>query len=673
MYINSSTGDVYGPKTSGGWGAVACNIRGPAGAPGATGATGYSPQYIVAAGVPGAGVGNNGDMYINSTTSDVYGPKASGAWGGIVCNIKGAAGAAGPPGVGYNPRGAWAAGTTYAQGDQVSSGGSLYISLVNANTGNSPATSPTFWEPVAATPAGSQTPWLQNIDAATFELHNTAKIGIATSAPAYPLDVVGDVNITGVYRVGGVPIGTASQTPWTADINAASHRLYSAGTIAVANDGSVEPASGVIPEILLGSTVSAGPNPRFVMIANTTTPGSSVGSLAYANYAIAAVEKRIATIACFVGAAQNTGYTSFYDAAAGVLTEILRLESNQATIFGASSANLVFNAATINAPNTAMALQTAGVARVTILAAGNVGIGVSTPNVPLQANGTAQSAPSLSSFTDSVIFAYNNGLALGIGGSSSGSNPVWLQVKNGGGNGGTAYPLVLNPLGGPVGIGTTAPLAPLDVAGVIRSIGGGAPGTGSGVEMNFSAGIAYFTGITRPGTYLPLHFNGSVVALQPDTPNYVAIGKATASYMLDVLGDVNCTGAFRVNGTPIAGGTSSVAVATSSGYSLSGSYAQIPGLTYTASKAGTYLVLCTLNLYGATSGTLFLNALYVNGVQQTNLLQFQLATGGGQNATITGHWLVSVPANTTFAMQGYATSPANIASGASMSMTWIST
>src|SRR5215831_19172167 len=78
MYINSSNGDVYGPKTSGAWGAVACNIKGP------TGATGYSPLYIVGTGAPTGAIGNNGDMYINSTTSDVYGPKTSGAWGGIV-------------------------------------------------------------------------------------------------------------------------------------------------------------------------------------------------------------------------------------------------------------------------------------------------------------------------------------------------------------------------------------------------------------------------------------------------------------------------------------------------------------------------------------------------------------------------------------------------------------
>lgn len=51
-------------------------------------------SWIVAAGAPGVGTGVTGDMYINSTTGDVYGPKTS-VWGGIVANIKGPTGASG--------------------------------------------------------------------------------------------------------------------------------------------------------------------------------------------------------------------------------------------------------------------------------------------------------------------------------------------------------------------------------------------------------------------------------------------------------------------------------------------------------------------------------------------------------------------------------------------------
>lgn len=45
-----------------------------------------------------------------------------------------------------NPTGPYDAGTTYAVNDLVTSGGSLYRSLVGSNTGHTPASSPTQWE-----------------------------------------------------------------------------------------------------------------------------------------------------------------------------------------------------------------------------------------------------------------------------------------------------------------------------------------------------------------------------------------------------------------------------------------------------------------------------------------------------------------------------------------------
>jgi hypothetical protein len=187
MYLNSATGDVYGPKTSSVWGGIVANIKGPTGA---TGATGYSPVYIVAAGVPAPATGNNGDMYINSTTSDLYGPKTAGAWGSIKANLKGNTGntgAQGPPGVAYTPRGAWSSATTYAQGDMVSDANVAYISLQSGNVNHVPLSNPAWWQAVAS--GGSQTPWNTDIDAAGFKLNNTSAIGIGAVSNAVPLSV----------------------------------------------------------------------------------------------------------------------------------------------------------------------------------------------------------------------------------------------------------------------------------------------------------------------------------------------------------------------------------------------------------------------------------------------------------------------------------------------------
>lgn len=56
---------------------------------GPTGAAGASSTWRVGSGVPASGLGVNGDMYLNTATGDIYGPKASGSWGAVVENIVG--------------------------------------------------------------------------------------------------------------------------------------------------------------------------------------------------------------------------------------------------------------------------------------------------------------------------------------------------------------------------------------------------------------------------------------------------------------------------------------------------------------------------------------------------------------------------------------------------------
>ena len=74
---------------------------GPTGSTGPTGATGDSTEWLTGAGAPGGGTGQNGDFYLDTTNGDVYGPKTGGVWGAPVANIKGPTGptgAAGPTG-----------------------------------------------------------------------------------------------------------------------------------------------------------------------------------------------------------------------------------------------------------------------------------------------------------------------------------------------------------------------------------------------------------------------------------------------------------------------------------------------------------------------------------------------------------------------------------------------
>lgn len=73
---------------------------GPAGANGTNGADGKT--VLNGSGAPSAGLGVDGDFYIDTTASAIYGPKTSGAWGSATSLIgpQGPAGADGAAGSG---------------------------------------------------------------------------------------------------------------------------------------------------------------------------------------------------------------------------------------------------------------------------------------------------------------------------------------------------------------------------------------------------------------------------------------------------------------------------------------------------------------------------------------------------------------------------------------------
>lgn len=119
FYLRNDNSCLYGPRTSGAWPGTCTLLVGPAGATGATGSQG--PQGVSGApgvpgsagangntvlsgtGLPSSGTGNNGDWYINTTTSCLYGPKASGTWSGsctYLIGLQGSTGATGPAGQG---------------------------------------------------------------------------------------------------------------------------------------------------------------------------------------------------------------------------------------------------------------------------------------------------------------------------------------------------------------------------------------------------------------------------------------------------------------------------------------------------------------------------------------------------------------------------------------------
>lgn len=91
-YLNNANGDVY-TKSGGSWSVIG-NIKGPAGTNGTNGTNGAT--WYTGSGAPSAGLGVNGDLYLNTANSDVY-QKSGGSWS-VIANIKGATGAGVPTG-----------------------------------------------------------------------------------------------------------------------------------------------------------------------------------------------------------------------------------------------------------------------------------------------------------------------------------------------------------------------------------------------------------------------------------------------------------------------------------------------------------------------------------------------------------------------------------------------
>jgi hypothetical protein len=84
VYFDTDSKDLYGPKTSGGWGGPVANLAG--GADGADGADGAS--FLSGSGSPSSGLGQNGDSYVDTASGTVY-KKSGGSWSSTGMSLTG--------------------------------------------------------------------------------------------------------------------------------------------------------------------------------------------------------------------------------------------------------------------------------------------------------------------------------------------------------------------------------------------------------------------------------------------------------------------------------------------------------------------------------------------------------------------------------------------------------
>jgi hypothetical protein len=142
-YFDKSTKDLYGPKTAGGWGSPVANLGGD----GTDGADGAS--FLSGSGAPAAGLGQNGDSYVDTATGTVY-KKASGSWSSTGTSLKGPKGDKGDQGDAGATGSAFLTGTTAPTPADGKDGDSW----VDVNTGIVYHRTAGTWSPIGASLKG---------------------------------------------------------------------------------------------------------------------------------------------------------------------------------------------------------------------------------------------------------------------------------------------------------------------------------------------------------------------------------------------------------------------------------------------------------------------------------------------------------------------------------------
>jgi hypothetical protein len=185
--------------------------------------------------------------------------------------------------------------------------------------------------------------------------------------------------------------------------------------------------------------------------------------------------------------------------------------------------------------------NSAGTSLLFVSGSGKVGIGSSSPKATLEVKGISD-VPSLTAESGITALTTNSTVRLIAGGYAASPYGFWLQTKDNqgvGGNGtGASFPLLLNPIEGNVGIGTTAPGASLHVS------------SPSGVQIEATDGttsqrVGYcLNSIAYSGTSTGHPFallTADVERMRVDTTGNVGIGTSTYSARLFVSGSPSTT------------------------------------------------------------------------------------------------------------------------------------
>jgi hypothetical protein len=374
------------------------------------------------------------------------------------------------------------------------------------------ATNPSY-SFIASTTSGMFTPALNAIAFSTngterMRMLAAGNIGIATTTPAYPLDVNGTANATNVRA-------TTQHLGNTTD---------SATTPSYSFDGDVNCGMFNVTTNTLGFSTSSTERMRIssagLVGINQASPSTTldIGGTSSSQYYQLSPSNL---------AYQYYGKNQSYDAA-----------TNPSYSFIASTTSGMFTP-TLNT----VAFSTNGTERMRMLAAGNIGIATTTPAYPLDVSGTANATnvrattQHLGNTTDSATtpsFSFDGDVNCGMFNATT--NTIGFSTAS-------TERMRISSVGN-VGIGTTTPGYPLEVNGVtalsnrILMSADGSNNAFIGVKGGTeSANLAYGIGISGTSVdHIKMLTNGSE-RLRITSAGNVGIGTTTPSYQLQLSSD----------------------------------------------------------------------------------------------------------------------------------------
>jgi hypothetical protein len=396
---------------------------------------------------------------------------------------------------------------------------------------------------------------------------SSSGVGIKQSNPAYPLDVTGDCNITGQYRVNGVPISTGGG-------GAVSSVFTRTGAVvAVSGDYTAAMVTNAV------STLGSYADPAWVAslaYSKLTGVPTTFAPSAHVHAAADITSGVMATARLGTGTPSAANYLRGDGAWTAAPTDLVT------SVFGRTGAVTAlasdYTPAFIGA---AAAVHTHAAADITsgVMAVARLGTGTPSASNYLRGDGSWQTVTggggSQSPWTNDIDggnFTLQNVANVAIGISTPAAR---LHVKRG-----------------------NAGFAPNNAAIFCENSGGPAYVEVACAAAGDGCGFIFSSSYSSSSYILDINGTWQFVSLRPASFSFggeklriqstgVGVQNNNPAYPLDVTGDVNITGQYRVNGTPISTGGGSVNLLVAAAAFSGGGSALTAG-----SSPGTSLVYC---------------------------------------------------------------------------------